>query len=108
MGDEKRKRIKKDILFEKIYDFWMSFHDPNRSIFYWYGQNIWTLEMSIRRKWNSQVLPLVNIILKQYKEKDEFFNLKKYLEEADQEKYFELLKAWKVDVEKRYLDENPH
>ena len=104
MDDEKRKRIKKDILFEKIYDFWTSFHDPNKSIFYWYGQKIWTLEMSIRRKWNSQVLPLVNIISKQYKEKDELFNPEKYLEETDQEKYLELLKAWKVDVEKSYLE----
>ena len=104
VDDEKRKRIKKDNLFEKIYDFWTSFHDPNKSIFYWYGQKIWTLEMSIRRKWNSQVLPLVNIISKQYKEKDELFNPEKYLEETDQEKYLELLKAWKVDVEKSYLE----
>ena len=104
VDDEKRKRIKKDNLFEKIYDFWTSFHDPNKSIFYWYGQKIWTLEMPIRRKWNSQVLPLVNIISKQYKEKDELFNPEKYLEETDQEKYLELLKAWKVDVEKSYLE----
>ena len=104
VDDEKRKRIKKDNLFEKIYDFWTSFHDPNKSIFYWYGQKIWMLEMSIRRKWNSQVLPLVNIISKQYKEKDELFNPEKYLEETDQEKYLELLKAWKVDVEKSYLE----
>ena len=104
VDDEKRKRIKKDNLFEKIYDFWTSFHDPNKSIFYWYGQKIWTLETSIRRKWNSQVLPLVNIISKQYKEKDELFNPEKYLEETDQEKYLELLKAWKVDVEKSYLE----
>ena len=104
VDDEKRKRIKKDNLFEKIYDFWTSFHDPNKSIFYWYGQKISTLEMSIRRKWNSQVLPLVNIISKQYKEKDELFNPEKYLEETDQEKYLELLKAWKVDVEKSYLE----
>ena len=104
VDDEKRKRIKKDNLFEKIYDFWTSFHYPNKSIFYWYGQKIWTLEMSIRRKWNSQVLPLVNIISKQYKEKDELFNPEKYLEETDQEKYLELLKAWKVDVEKSYLE----
>ena len=104
VDDEKRKRIKKDNLFEKSYDFWTSFHDPNKSIFYWYGQKIWTLEMSIRRKWNSQVLPLVNIISKQYKEKDELFNPEKYLEKTDQEKYLELLKAWKVDVEKSYLE----
>ena len=51
---------------------------------------------------------LVNIILKKYKEKDKFFNPEKHLEEVDQEKYFEHLKAWKVDVEKRYLEEHPH
>ena len=30
------------------------------------------------------------------------------MEEVDQEKYFELLKAWKGDVEKHYLEEHPH
>ena len=108
MDDEKGKEIKKDTLFENLYDFWTAFHDPNKSIFYWYGQKIWFLEMSIRRKWNSQVLPLVNIIFEKYKEKDEFFNPEKYLEEIDQEDFFELLKAWKVDVEKSYLDEHPY
>ena len=108
MDDEKGKVIKKHTLFENLYDFWTSFHDHNKSIFYWYGQKICALEMSIRRKWNSKVLLLVNIILKKYKEKDEFFDPEKYLEEVDQEKYFELLKAWKVDVEKSYLEEHPH
>ena len=63
--------------------------------------------MSIRRKW-SKDLPLVNIIIKKFKEKDKFFNPERFLEELDQEKYFELLKAWKADVEKSYLDENPN
>ena len=76
-------------------------------IFYWYGHKIWKLEMSIRRKW-SKDLPLVNIIIKKFKEKDEIFNPEKFLEEFDQEKYFELLKAWKADVEKSYLDKNLH
>ena len=50
--------------------------------------------MSMRRKWDPKVLLLVNIIFKKYKEKDEFFNPKKYLEEVDQEKYFELIRTW--------------
>ena len=108
MDDAKGKEIKKDTLLENLYDFCTSFHDPNKSIFHWYVQKIWALEMSIRRKWNSKVLPLVNIILKKCKEKDEFFDPEKYLEEVDQEKCFELLKAWKVDVEKSYLEEHPH
>ena len=49
-----------------------------------------------------------NIIFKKYRNKDEHFNPKKFLEEVDQEKYFELLRTWKQDSEKSYLDENPH
>ena len=108
MDDGKGREIKKDTLFENFYDFWTAFHGPNKSLFYWYRQKIWMLEMSIRRKWNSQVLPLVNIILKKYKENDQFFNPEKYLAEVDQEKYFELLKTWKIEVEKTYLEEHPH
>ena len=58
--------------------------------------------MSIREKWNPKILRLVNIIFKKYKEKDNFFNPERFLEELDREKYFELLKAWKADVEESY------
>ena len=50
------------------------------------------------------MLPLVNIIFKKYREKDEFFNPENFLEKLDNEKYFKLLKTWKQDVEKTYLD----
>ena len=47
--------------------------------------------MAIRKKWETtKYLPLVNITLKKFEEKDNYFNSKKYLEE-DEEKYFELL-----------------
>ena len=97
MNDERGKMVKTDSLFENLYDFWTSYHDRNKSILYWYGHKIWKLEMSIQRKW-SKDLPLVNIIIKKFKEKDKFFNPERFLEEFDQEKYFELLKAWKADV----------
>ena len=73
MDDERGDRIKTDTLFENLYDFLTSYYDSNKSIFKWYGQKIWKLEMSIRKKWNPKVLPLVNIIFKKYKEKDDFF-----------------------------------
>ena len=38
INDEKRREIKKDTLFENLQDFWTSFHDPNKRIFYWYAQ----------------------------------------------------------------------
>ena len=63
--------------------------------------------MSIRKKSNPKFLPLFNIIFKKYKEKDDFFNLERFLEKFDQEKYFELLKL-KADVEESYLNENPY
>ena len=54
------------------------------------------------------MVPLVNIIFEKYRNKDEHFNPKKFLEEVDQEKYFELLRTWKQGSEKSYLDENRH
>ena len=49
-----------------------------------------------------------NIIFKKYRDKGNHFNPKNFLEEVGQEKYFELLRTWKQDFEKSYLDENPH
>ena len=93
MDDERGKRIKEDTLFENLYDFQTSYHDPNKKLFRWYPQKNWKLEMSIRKKWNSAVLPLANIILKKYREKDKFFNPEKFLEKLDNDKYCELLKT---------------
>ena len=73
IDDERGDLIKTDTLFENLYDFWTSYHDSNKSIFKWYRQKIWKFEMSIREKWNPKILPLVNIIFKKYKEKDNFF-----------------------------------
>ena len=44
MNNEKGREIRKDILIENLHDFWNSFHDTNKSIFYWYGQKIWILK----------------------------------------------------------------
>ena len=92
MNGERGKMIKTDSPFENHCDFWTSYYDRNKSLFYWYGHKIWKLEISIRTKW-SKDLPLVNIIIKRFKEKDELFNPERFLEEFNQEKYFELLKA---------------
>ena len=80
MNDERRDRIKTDTLFENLYDFWTSYHNSNKSIFKWYRQKNWKLEMSIRKKWNPNVLLLVNIIFKKYKEKEDLFNPERFLE----------------------------
>ena len=61
--------------------------------------------MNVRRKWNRKTLPLINIILKKYKEKDAFFNPTEYLNDSDSDEYFELLGKWKEEVEETYLKE---
>lgn len=65
--------IKKDTLFNNLYDFWRYSHNPNKKCFWWYPYLLWRLEMNIRKKWKTcQNLPRVNIIFKKYKEKDDF------------------------------------
>ena len=44
------KRVKKDTQFHNLYDYWTSYHDPNKKFFWWYSQKLRRLEMSIRRK----------------------------------------------------------
>ena len=107
MDEEKRKLIKTDNLFENLYDFWTSYHDPCKIIFSWYCPKIRKLENNIRRKWKSKDLSNVNIILKKHIEKNGFLNPMRFLEAFDQEKYFELLQAWK-DEEESYLNEHLH
>ena len=106
--DKVGRKVKKDTLFYNLYDYWTSYHNPNRKFFWWYDQKLWRLEMCIRRKWNRKTLPLVNIIIKKYKEKDEFFDPTQFLNEFDSEKYFELLAAWKKEVEASYLKDFPY
>ena len=67
-----------------------------KTLFIWYHPKIAQLEKTIRRKWETtKDLPLVNIVLKKFKEKDNYFNLMRYLE-GDEEKYFETLRQWKI------------
>lgn len=64
--------------------------------------------MKIRRKW-SKDLPKVNFIFKKYKDKGEKnFDPTRFLIEFNCEKYFELLKDWKLKNEKKYFEENPY
>ena len=98
LADKVGKKVKNVTLFHNLYDYWTSFHDPNKKYFWWYGQKLWKLEVFIRKKRNRKVLPLVNIILKKYKEGDKFFDATRFLNEFDAEKYFELLMAWKKEV----------
>ena len=66
------------------------------------------LEKNIRKKWETmENFPFVNIAFKKIREKDEYFNPKQYLG-GDEEKYYEILQRWKIDHEKKYLEQFPH
>ena len=67
--DKVGRKVKKDTLFYNLYDYWMSYHNPNRKCFWWYDQKLWRLEMCIHRKWNQKTSPLVNIIIKKYRKR---------------------------------------
>ena len=108
MNDEEGKLIKSDTLFLNLYHFWTCFHASYKILFIWYHCKMHLLEMALKKKWEAtKDLPLVNIILKKIKEKDKYFNPKKYFRE-DEGKYFELLQDWKINFEKEYLEKNPY
>ena len=102
--DKLGKKVKKDTLFYNLYNYWTSYHNPNKRFFWWFDQKLWRLEMCIHKKWNRKSLHLVNIIIKKYKERDPM----EYLNDLDSEKYFELLAIWKKEVEDIYLKDFPH
>ena len=104
IGNKFGKHILTDTLFINLYDYWTEFCNPQKRYLFWHSHIMWKLEM----KW-SKDLPKVNIIFKKYKEEgEEFFDPTRFLIEFDCEKYFELLKDWKVKNEKKYLEENPY
>ena len=108
MNHEDGKLIKNDSLSENLYDFWSCFDMSYKTFFIWYHPKMAQLEMAIRRKWvTTKVLPLVNIVLNKFKEKDNYFNPMRYLG-GDEEKYFEILQQWKIVFEKSFIEQYPH
>ena len=82
LDDERGKLIKSDSLCKSLYNYWTCYHasDSPLILFTWYHPKTAKLEKHIRRKWESiKDLPYVNTVLKKIKEKDEYFNPKRYL-----------------------------
>ena len=108
IGNKFGKHIRTDTLFINLYEYWTEFHNPQKRYLFWLSHVMWKLEMNIRRKWWKE-LPKVNIIFKKYKEEgEEFLDPTRFLIEFDCEKYFELLKDWKLKNGKKYLEEHPY
>ena len=62
------------------------------------------LEKNIRKKLKTMKdLLFDNIVIKNFREKDDYFNPKKYLGVDE-----EILQRWKIDHEKKYLEQFLH
>lgn len=107
LNDRFGKHVKSDTLFLNLYNYWTEFHNPNKRYLWWHTNLIWKLEMYIRRKW-SKDLPNVNIVFEKYKQEEAFFDPRRFKDQFDSEKYFELLKDWKIKFEQYHLLENPY
>ena len=109
LSNERGKLIKSDSLYINLYHYWTCFHASNSIVlFTWYHPKITLLEKNIRKKWKAmEDFPFVNIAIKKIREKDEYFNPKQYLG-GDEEKYYKILQRWKIDYEKKYLEQFSH
>ena len=102
IGNKFGKHIRTDTLFTNLYDYWTEFRNPQNKFLFWHSHIMWKLEMDIKRKWSPE-LPKVNIVLKKYKEeREECLDPTRFLEEFNCEKYFELLKDWKIKSEELF------
>ena len=86
------KSVETDTFFLNLHDYWTNFY--NKKFSFLHSYLMWKLEMYIRNKWSKE-LPNVNIVFDKYKEGDSFFDPRRFLDEFDTEKYFELHKDWK-------------
>ena len=107
LNDRFGKHVKSDTLFLNLYDYWTEFYNPNKRYLWWHTHIIWKLEMYIGRKW-SKDLPNVNIVFEKYKKEKVFFDPRRFKDEFDSEKYFELLKDRKIKFEQYHLLEKPY
>ena len=104
LNDERGKLIKSDSLYINLCDYWTYFHASNSIVlFTWYHPKMALLEKNIRKKLKTMKdLLFDNIVLKNFREKDDYFNPKKYLGGDE-----EILQRWKIDHEKKYLEQFP-
>ena len=101
------KSVETDTFLINLYDYWTNFYDENQKFSFLHSYLMWKLEMHIRNKWSKE-LPNVNIVFDKYKKVDSFFDPRRFLDEFDTGKYFELLKDWKEKCKIYQLREEPH
>ena len=102
LNDERGKLIKSDSLYINLCDYWTCFHASNSIVlFTWYHPKMALLEKNIRKKLKTMKdLPFDNIVLKKFREKDEYFNPKRRgnsstMEDRPRKEIFRTIPAFK-------------
>ena len=91
LHDEKEKNVKRESLFLNMCDYWTLFHAEFKHLYYpWYNPKDALLEKQIRKKIVGKDLPLANVFIKKFQDKDLDFSCQTYLN--DDESYFEMVK----------------
>ena len=72
LNDEKAKSVRGESLFLNLYNYWTLLHAEFKHLYYpWYDPKAALLEKQIRKKLaDNKVLPLVNVFIKKFKDKD--------------------------------------
>ena len=108
LNDKKGKNVKGECLFLNLYDYWTFLHAEFIHLYYpWYHPKTALLEKQIRKKLaDNKELPLANVLIKKFKDKDLHFCPVTYLD--DDESYLETMKQWEKDSENEYLKKYPY
>ena len=107
LHDKKGKEVMGESLFLNLFDYWTLLNAECKHLYYpWYHPKIALLEKQIRKKLvNNKDLPLANVFIKKFQDKDLHFSPVSYLD--DDETYLKMVQEWKKDSENEYLRKYP-
>ena len=107
LHDKKGKEVMGESLFLNLFDYWTLLNADCKHLYYpWYHPKIALLEKQIRKKLvNNKDLPLANVFIKKFQDKDLHFSPVSYLD--DDETYLKMVQEWKKDSENEYLRKYP-
>ena len=108
LHEEKGKKVKRESLLLNLSDYWTLLNAEFNHLYYlWYHLKVALLEKQIRKKLvNNKDLPLANVFIKKFQDKDLHFSPVSYLDEG--ETYLEMMQEQEKYSENEYLRKYPH
>ena len=93
LHNEKGKKVIGESLFLNLFDYWTLFNAEFKHLYYpWYHPKVALLEKQIRKKLViNKDLPLANVFIKKFQEKDLHFSPVYYLD--DDETYLKMIQG---------------